>query len=98
MNKKNEIRLESSVIRVKEVISSEVDGETMLMSLENSRYYGMDEIGSRIWNLLDEPRTVRDLCGLLTQEFDVEQGGCEQDVLTFLNQLKEDNLIIVHNE
>ena len=74
-------------------VSCELDKETILMSIEEGMYYAMDPIGSRIWALLEQPRQVADLCNLLVQEYDVEPGQCEYDVLAFLHELVAYNLL-----
>ena len=92
MSGKNPIGLETVVVRSEELVSSDLDGETVLMSVQNGKYYGMDAIGSRIWVLIAQPILVSELCDTLLEEFDVVREQCEQDVLAFLNQLAKDNL------
>ena len=64
-----------------------------MMSIENGEYYGLDEIGSRIWTLLEEPKKVSELCDILLEEFEVEREQCEEEVLAFLNEMASDDLI-----
>jgi hypothetical protein len=89
------IALNYTVKRADDLVSCDLDGETALMSVEKGMYYGLDPIGSRIWVLLEEARPVADLCALLLEEFEVEPEQCRQDVLAFLHELAEDNLIRV---
>jgi len=92
------IGLTSTVQRAEDLVSCDLDGETALMSVENGKYYGLDPIGSRIWSLLEQARPVADLCALLLEEFEVEPSQCRQDVLVFLHELAQDNLIKVVDE
>ena len=85
----------TTVTQTKELVSSDLDGETVLMSIETGKYYNMDPIGSRIWALIEEPLSVSKLCDILLGEFKVDREQCEKEVLTFLNKLTEDNLIQV---
>ena len=97
MSGKNPIGLDTVVAQIEELVSSDLDGETVMMSVKNGKYYGMDAIGSRIWALIKQPRSVSELCDILLKEFNVDRERCEKDVLIFLNKLAEDNLIrIVH--
>jgi hypothetical protein len=97
MSRKNPIGLDTVVAQIEELVSSDLDGETVMMSVKNGKYYGMDAIGSRIWALIKQPRSVSELCDILLTEFNVDRERCEKDVLIFLNKLAEDNLIrIVH--
>jgi len=95
MSGKNIISMNNVVARSEELVSSDLDGETVLMSVQNGKYYGLDEIGSRIWSLIEQPRFVSELCDILLGEFDVEREQCERDVSAFLNKLAEDDLMKV---
>jgi hypothetical protein len=92
------INLNSTIKRMDNLVSCDLDGETALMSVDQGKYYGLDPIGSRIWALLEEARPVVDLCALLLAEFEVEPARCQQDVLAFLHDLAQDNLIKVVDE
>jgi hypothetical protein len=78
-----------------EQVSCDLDGETVLMRIEDGMYYAMNVIGSRIWALLEHPRQVAAICHLLAQEYDVEPAQCEQDVLAFLEELTTCHLLTV---
>ena len=87
--------LDTVIAQGEEQVSCEVDGEVVLMSVENGAYYKMDDIASRIWALIETPQRVGTLCEQLTSEFDVDRSVCEEDVLDYLVQLLKDNLIQV---
>lgn len=92
------IHLNSTVKWADDLVSCDLDGETALMSVENGKYYAMDPVGSRIWALLEQPRPVAAMCAFLLEEFEVEPSQCQHDVLAFLNELAQDNLIKVVDE
>ncbi|MBU0515535.1 MAG: lasso peptide biosynthesis PqqD family chaperone [Proteobacteria bacterium] len=81
------------VARVEGLVSTEMDGETVLLSVESGHYYGMDPVGSRIWALIEEPRTVSNLCRALTEEYEVEGEQCQRDVIQYLVKLIRENLV-----
>ncbi|GAB6039770.1 lasso peptide biosynthesis PqqD family chaperone [Endothiovibrio diazotrophicus] len=84
----------SIVIRQsEEQVAAEVDGEVVMMSIERGNYYGLDEVGSRIWQLIETPTTLDALCDALTAEFDVDAATCESDVTRFLEELDEQGLV-----
>ncbi len=89
----NEINLNSVVAQSEDQVSTELDGETVLMSIEQGNYYGMDKILSRIWALIEKPIPVSTLCDRLIDEYNVERETCEQDVLNVLNDLTKENLL-----
>ena len=37
-----------------EALFQELDGETVLLNLQSERYYGLDDVGTRMWQLLAE--------------------------------------------
>jgi hypothetical protein len=76
-------------------VSTVVDGKAVLMSVENGKYYNMEEIGTRIWTLLETPTAVAAECDQMVHEFEVERAVCEADVLALLTKLLENDLIRV---
>ena len=93
--KKKEITTETVISQIEEIVDSDIDGETVMMSIENGEYYGLDDIGSRIWELIECPVKVSDLIDTLLERFDVDRETCEIDVLKFLNELNEDRILEV---
>ena len=88
-----QITAEGSVRRSEELLTSSVDEETILLSLEKNNFYGMNEVGTRIWELLESPIAVAELCRQLQEEFAVSEEQCREHVLQFLNSLAEDGLV-----
>ena len=85
--------LNSLVTRSDDVLASEVDGEIVMMSIENNTYSGLDAIGSEIWGLLEKPISVAEICDFLVSHYDVERRVCENDVLAFLEDLASNKSI-----
>ncbi len=98
MSTENLIRMDSMIVRDNEIIFSEMDGETVMMSIERGEYYGINPIGSRIWGLLESPKKVSGLCDTLQPDYDVTPVQCAQDILLFLNQMAEKGIIKIVNE
>lgn len=90
-----EVNLASTVRQIANPVAAEVAGETVLMSLERNRCYGLGEIGSEIWKKLAAPVRVSDLVSELGQEYDGLPGNIEGDVLELLAHLAEEGLIEV---
>ena len=72
-----------------------VEGEAVLMSIGNGRYYRLDDIGTRIWVLIEAPTSLGALCDQLVKEFKVERDACETDVMPLLEKMLKHNLIRV---
>lgn len=77
------------------LLTTVVDGELIGMSVEQGACYGLDAIGTRIWDLLAEPRSIADLCDLLTAEYQVEPSDCLKDVLDLAENLRAEGLVTV---
>lgn len=76
-----------------ELLTTVVDGELIGMSVEQGACYGLNGIGTRIWDLLAEPHSVDSLVELLTAEYEVEAGECRDAVLGFIEQLRAEGLV-----
>ena len=83
------------VKRNNEVFANEIDGEAVMMNIQTGKYYGLDEIGSRIWELLEHKIQVKEIIEQLQKEYDVSEQQCKRDVLNLLNELKTNQLIEV---
>lgn len=75
--------------------SREFDGETVMMNKSMENYFGLDEVGTRVWQLLETEQSLVQLCEALTQEYDVALNDCIQDTTAFLEKLLNDDLISV---
>lgn len=81
------IDMNSTIVRDKDIIFSELDGEAVMVSLDHGEYYGINPIGTRIWNEIKTPRKVSELCEILMSDFNVTLEQCSKDVLIFLNTM-----------
>ena len=98
MKNQIEIDLEDVVVQNKDLLSSELDNDTVLMSVTQSSYYGLDANAQQIWKMIDQPRRVAGLCEQLLEEYDVDRETCEQRVCKFLAELNKEGLIQVSAE
>ena len=85
---------EQSLITVRpEHLASALDGETILLHMTSGLYYGLNEVGARIWELLQTPQTLGQLSDRLLEEYDVDRTQCLQDVSKILQDLHNAQLI-----
>ena len=90
--------LDASVVQSKGNIASDMDGEKVLMSIENNKYYNLGQVGGVIWDLIQTPTTVSSLVDALLSEYEVEKTECEEQVLSFLNLLSKEDLVVLEDE
>ena len=75
------------------LVEAEVDGEVVALSIEHGTCYGLNQVGSRIWKLIEKPIRVSELCAALLAEYKVEPDVCEREVLDLLEQLRAEGMI-----
>ena len=92
------ITLDSVVVSSSELLSTNLDDELIMMSLETGKYYGLDDIGTRIWELCSAPVCVRSLVDQLQKEYSVDRKTCEDHCLDLLNKMAAENLIVLNSE
>lgn len=86
----------SIVVAAKEQVSCDLGGEAAILNLKNSVYYGLNAVGVRVWNLIQEPKTADEVLCVLLEEYEVESNRCECDLLALLQELATHGLIEVH--
>ena len=91
------LSVHSIVVATSEQVSCPLGEESAILNLKNSMYYGMNPVGTRIWTLLKEPRSVEQLRDALLNEYDVDAALCERDLLDLLGKMKSEGLIEVRS-
>ena len=76
-----------------EVICQEFKGESVLLDLGSESYLGLDEVGTRIWQLIDDGETMRSVVATMLDEYDTNEDTLVGDLDKFLNDLQAQGLI-----
>jgi Coenzyme PQQ synthesis protein D (PqqD) len=87
----------SVVVAVKDQVSSGLAGEVVILNLSSGMYYGLNALGARVWELIQEPRQVSVIRDAILGEYDVVPERCEHDLLAVLQQLARERLIEVRD-
>lgn len=77
------------------VVSRELEGEAVMLNLESGVYFGLDEVGTRIWALIQEHRSLRKVFEAMLREYDVAPSTLESDLLRLVEQLWAKGLVSV---
>ncbi len=85
------------VVAASDQISSDLAGEAVILHLGQGMYYGLDEVGARVWQLVQQPCTPADICSAIVAEYDVAPERCQQDILALLGELAAAELIEVRD-
>jgi hypothetical protein len=67
--------------------------EAVMMSINAGRYYGLNAVASRIWELIETPMTVGEICARLCEEFEIDAQNCEAAVLKFANDMVDNGIV-----
>ena len=89
------IQLESTFATTRELLTSDLDGEAVILHPKSGMYYGLDDLGTRIWSLIRQSLTVNEMRDQLVEEFDVDAAKCEEDLMVFLKELADQGLVEV---
>ena len=77
------------------VLIRELQGESVLLNLESECYFGLDEVGTRMWSALASTDSIEAACESLLAEYDVERERLRSDLATFVETLAEEGLVRV---
>jgi hypothetical protein len=77
----------------KDVLTQEVAGETVLLDLASESFFGLDAVGTRVWQLLVEGRQRTEIIESLLSEYEVKRPDLERDIDELLEQLAEAGLL-----
>jgi len=88
----------SRVVAAGDLLVTEFGAELVLLNLRDGIYYGLEEVGARIWRLLREPVTVAAICDVVASEYDVERVSCEADTRALLGELAARGLVEVREQ
>lgn len=88
-----DIAPDARVVRMPDLIASEMDGDLVMMSIERGEYYGISGVGTRVWELLERPVTLAEIVAAICREFEVDTSVGEQDMRQFLEELLKRGLV-----
>lgn len=85
----------ATVVASDRQVSTDVDGESVILNFDDGVYYGLEKVGARVWELVRDPMPVAEIRDTLVAEFDVDSDRCEADLQDLLSELAEAGLIEV---
>jgi hypothetical protein len=88
----------SKVVQAPDTLINVIEGESVLLNLKNESYYGLDEVGTRMWELLTTSDTIQNAYEMILDEYDVDADTLKQDMLNLINNLIINGLIEIKSE
>lgn len=81
------LSLDSNVVAADDVVTQELEGEMVLLSLDRAEYFGLNATGTVVWNGLVNGRDLRAIAAALVEQFAVDAERATEDVLVLVQQL-----------
>jgi hypothetical protein len=92
-DKINSLTADTPVGWAQTAISTEIDGELVALDVTKGVCYGLNRMGTRIWQLMETPRSAREIADILLTEFEVSPEVCREQTLTLLRELAAADLV-----
>ena len=89
------INLNTVVSHRTDIDTTDLNGDIVMMDLEKGKYFSLNGVGSRIWNLVGEPVEVSKVIDSLLEEYDIGRDECEKNVLEFLSKLESEQILVL---
>ena len=87
------IDLSTTIKQANAQLSCSLGEEVAILNVNSALYYSFGDVGRVIWEQLKEEKSAKELCKVVTEQFDVTEGRSESDVIAFLNELADAGLI-----
>ena len=77
------------------VFAQEVDGEMVLLDMDSENYFGLDEVGTSMWQAIQSKENLKEVLEVLLEQYEVEEEVLKKDLVTFVDKLQESGLVKV---
>ena len=78
-----------------DTFANAVGDETVLLQVKRGVYYGLDPVGTEIWQGLDRGQSLRQICGRIAKEYSMDLATVEGDARKFIQDLKDNEIVVV---
>jgi hypothetical protein len=93
MPSNTELSASTAIVANDDCISTEIDGESVILHMGQGKYYGFNQVGTHVWSAVQEPHTLDELFRSVSESYDVTQERCEADVRELVSELLELGLV-----
>jgi hypothetical protein len=92
------IATSTTVVASPAQVSTTLGDEAVILGGDSGQYFGLNQVGARIWELVQQPVQVARICAVVCDEYAVSAEQCERDVLDLLRELRAKGLLDVRGE
>jgi len=90
-----QLSLDTRVTIHEDAVFRDLDGEAVILQLEAGLYFGLDPVGTRLWQLIEAHGQLRPVLDAALEEFDVPRAVLERDLIELVSGLAEKQLVVV---
>jgi len=76
------------------IIHGELDNNQIMVNMEMGKYFGLNPVAKRIWDIVDRPKRLDEIIDTLMDEYDVQRDICTTEVNSFLKKAIESGVIV----
>lgn len=91
------IELSTKFRKVAHQVSCQINEEVAILDLKRSLYFGLEGTGVQIWEALEQPRSLAELCDVVEKGFEVSSADCQADIAQLLSALRDEGLVEIIN-
>jgi hypothetical protein len=77
-----------------EAIFTQMESQVVILQYDSGTYYALNEVGARVWQLLEQGKTLREIVPMLLQEYNVGEAQLTQDLIKLVRDLQKEGLIL----
>jgi len=92
------INLKTIIERSTDQVSSVLDGEVVILNTNTGKYFNLNPVGSRVWEMIETPCSIESIVARILDEYSVDSVKCQHDILQLTGKLLDANLVKVHPE
>lgn len=85
----------SIVSQSQDQVAKKLDEATIIMSIEEGKYFNLNRVASRVWEMIEEPKTLEQIADQLLSEYEISPEDCIRDVSELISELKDLGLVVV---
>jgi len=89
------IQKDHYLIKENDVLFTSMGEDAVLLHVQRGDYYSLNRVGARLWVLTDGTKSIKDLAGLITEEFDISLDQAIKDIVELAEQLEKEGLVTV---
>ncbi len=93
-----ELDMDSIVSRRADLVATDIDQDKVFLDIALGKYYGINRVGSSIWDIAEQPVSIADICRELMGRFEIDEATCKKETLAFCQSLVESGSFVLASE